>query len=423
MKLVRMGIGLVLAAALAACGTPAVIKSVEDKKVEALSSADTTKPIQFKKVVVKLKRGEHIGAMQAGVFCVSQGDLTWKGGRLNVDSDEFTDAFKDELEKYAFKAVGDPNALFEDPTSWKAEILVAGLVKELKANICFPGAGWGNFSSSKGEAFLKVEWQIYSRLDRSVVHTVSTEGSYKVDSASAGGDTAAVINAFAQAARNLLSDPQFRKIVSQGGRVVKDTTFKSGDRLLITTSTSRPAGAKPAEWTDAVVTVFAGQGHGSGFVISDNLILTNQHVVGESNAVAVKFHNGMQLTGKVIAANSGRDVALVKVDASLPVRLRVARALPSVGTDVFAIGSPLDEALESTVSKGIVSGLREMNNKRFLQSDVNIRPGNSGGPLVDINGAVVGIAVSGLVVNNDSQGINFFIPIDDALNYMGVSEN
>ena len=60
-------------------------------------------------------------------------------------------------------------------------------------------AGFGNFSSSKGEAFLKVDWQIYSKLDRSVVHSVTTEGSAKNDDAISGGDTVAVLNAFAQA--------------------------------------------------------------------------------------------------------------------------------------------------------------------------------------------------------------------------------
>ena len=55
------------------------------------------------KIVIKLKRGEHIGAWKAGVLCVPNGDLNWKGGKLNIDSDEFTETFKEELEKYNFK--------------------------------------------------------------------------------------------------------------------------------------------------------------------------------------------------------------------------------------------------------------------------------------------------------------------------------
>jgi S1-C subfamily serine protease len=80
----------------------------------------------------------------------------------------------------------------------------------------------------------------------------------------------------------------------------------------------------------------------------------------------------------------------------------------------------LDEKFNSTVSRGIVSGVREEQQKRFIQSDVNVRPGNSGGPLVNKQGEVVGVTVSGLVINNDAQGINFFIPINDALQSMGA---
>lgn len=420
MSITKWAVSLIGAALLSACGTPAVIKNVQDSNVEDLKAAESSKPIQFTKVVVKLKRGEHVGAMQGGLLCVPQSDLTWKGGRISIDSDEFTDAFKEELEKFSFKTVGDTNALFEDPSTWKSEILVAGLVKDLKANICYPMAGFGNFSSAKGEAFLKVDWQIYSKLDRSVVHSVTTEGASKDNEAVAGGDTIAVLNAFSQATRNLLADAKFRELVSKGGQTLKDTTYKSGESLVLAASSSKPVQDEPSEWADAVVTVFAGRGHGSGFVISDNLIMTNHHVVGESNSVAIKFSNGVQIIGKVVASNSGRDVALVKIEGSLPKHFKLERTVPAIGSDVYAIGSPLDEKFHSTVSRGIVSGIREEHQKRFIQSDVNVRPGNSGGPLVNKQGQVVGITVSGLVVNNDAQGINFFIPINDALQSMGV---
>lgn len=422
-NVVRNLISLFLISSLvAACGTPAVIKTVEDRNVDALKASTSAKPVQFSKVVVKLKRGEHIGAMQAGLLCVAQGDLNWKGGRISIDSDEFTEAFREELEKHSFKAVGDTNSLFEDPSTWKSEILVAGLVKELKANICYPMAGFGNYSSSKGEAYLKVDWQIYSKLDRSVVHSVSTEGAYRADSAAvAGGETIAILNAFTQATRNLIADTTFREIVSKGGETVKGTAIKSGENIVLVTSSSKQLGSQPQDWQQGVVTVFAGRGHGSGFAISDNLIMTNHHVVGESNSVAIKFQNGLQVVGKVVGSNSARDVAIVKIDGAMPKHFKLSKTVPAIGSDVFAIGSPRDEKLQSTVSKGIVSGIREEQNKPYIQSDVNVLPGSSGGPLIDKTGSVVGITVSGLFVNNAPQGINFFIPISDALKSMDVA--
>lgn len=412
---------LIATAILAGCGTTADIKPVTNKQVQDLKASATSKPIQLSKVVVKLKRGEHVGAVQGGLLCIPQGDLTWKGGRLKIDSDEFTDAFKEELEKYNFKTVGDTNALFEDPSTWKSEVLVAGLIKELKVNACYPFSGYGNLTSSKGEAFIKVEWQIYSKLDRSVVHSVTTEGSSINEETVAGGDTTAVLNAFSQASQNLLADAKFREIVSKGGETVRTTSIKSGSSVIITNEKSKPVGYNTKDWVKAVVTIFAGNGHGSGFVISDNLILTNHHVVGESDTVSVKFDSGLEVTGKVAAYNSSRDVALVKVDGTLPFHFSFSNQPPSIGEDVYAIGSPLDEKLSSTVSKGIVSGYREENLKKFIQSDVNIRPGNSGGPLLNKSGEAVGIAVSGLNIGNTPQGINFFIPIYDALNSLGIN--
>ena len=97
MKLMQIGMSAMLALSLAACGTSAVIKKVEDRPVESLRANENSKPIQFKKIVVKLKRGEHVGAIQTGLLCVPQGDLNWKGGRISIDSEEFTEVFKDEL--------------------------------------------------------------------------------------------------------------------------------------------------------------------------------------------------------------------------------------------------------------------------------------------------------------------------------------
>lgn len=404
---------------LVGCGTSAVIKEVNDQPVQELSLAiaGNSKPIQLSKIVVRLKRGEHIGAEQGGLLCVPQADLTWRGGRMSLNSEEFTDAFKEELEKYSFKTVGDANALFEDPSTWKSEILVAGLIKELKANICFP---FGIYYGPKGEAFVKVEWQIYSKLDRAVVHRVVTEGAFKATSTQNGGANAVVLNAFTQAARNLLADEKFRSIVVRGGEAVKETVFKAADGLVITPGKSKALTGRTDEWKDGVATVFAGGGHGSGFAISENLILTNHHVVGESGKVVVKIGAGFEVTGEVIAYNSAQDVAVVKLAASLPRHFRLQRNLPTVGADVFAVGSPVSEQLQASVTKGVVSGIRQDNGKTFIQSDVNVLSGSSGGPLLNSDGEAVGITVSGLRVNGATQGINFFVPIKDALEVMGL---
>jgi S1-C subfamily serine protease len=111
-------------------------------------------------------------------------------------------------------------------------------------------------------------------------------------------------------------------------------------------------------------------------------------------------------------------VALIKTQKTPfdPLGLRLTD--PMVGDEVFAIGSPLGDQFNGTFTRGVLSGFRDSGNNRFLQSDVSITHGSSGGPLVDANGTVVGIAVGLAAVRGGNM--NFFIPIADALARLGI---
>jgi serine protease Do len=98
---------------------------------------------------------------------------------------------------------------------------------------------------------------------------------------------------------------------------------------------------------------------------------------------------------------------------------------PQVGEEVYAIGTPLSHKLDVTVSRGIVSAYRDEGGLKYIQSDVQIHSGNSGGPLVDKEGNVVGIAVMGMTRGGVSQNLNFFVPISEAIDRLsgGVSQS
>jgi S1-C subfamily serine protease len=171
----------------------------------------------------------------------------------------------------------------------------------------------------------------------------------------------------------------------------------------------------------SVVTVRSVAGHGSGFFIdSAGHILTNAHVVADSDRVKVILESGQQLDGTVIAADARRDVAVVKVaPAGLP-GLPLQAARPEIGAEVYAVGSPLLEELSGTVSKGIVSAYRSFDGLDYIQSDVTTVEGSSGGPLLDDRGNVVGITVSGFTEAEAPVGVNLFIPIGEALRALGI---
>jgi serine protease Do len=162
------------------------------------------------------------------------------------------------------------------------------------------------------------------------------------------------------------------------------------------------------------------RGEGSGFIVSaDGIILTNAHVVDGAQKVTVKLTDRREFEAKVIGSDAKSDVAVLKIDAQdLPVtRLGDPRSL-QVGEWVVAIGSPF--GLENTVTAGIVSAkgrnLPDDTYVPFIQTDVAVNPGNSGGPLFNLRGEVVGINSQIYSRSGGYQGLSFAIPIDVAMN-------
>ncbi|MBK6350699.1 MAG: DegQ family serine endoprotease [Proteobacteria bacterium] len=162
------------------------------------------------------------------------------------------------------------------------------------------------------------------------------------------------------------------------------------------------------------------RGEGSGFIISaDGIILTNAHVVDDAQKVTVKLTDRREFEARVIGSDAKSDVAVLKIDAqNLPViKLGDPQTL-QVGEWVVAIGSPF--GLENSVTAGIVSAkgrsLPDDTYVPFIQTDVAVNPGNSGGPLFNLRGEVVGINSQIYSRSGGYQGLSFAIPIDVALN-------
>jgi S1-C subfamily serine protease len=172
----------------------------------------------------------------------------------------------------------------------------------------------------------------------------------------------------------------------------------------------------------AVVNLRVGRGRqmgsGSGVLFSpEGYLLTNHHVVGEAEKVRVRLHDGSEVTGQVVGNDPWSDLALVRAEGeTFPYARLGDSAKLRVGQLVVAIGSPL--GFESTVTAGVVSAvgrtLRSVTGHlvdNVIQTDAALNPGNSGGPLVDSRGHVVGINTA---VIQPAQGICFAIPVNMA---------
>ena len=161
------------------------------------------------------------------------------------------------------------------------------------------------------------------------------------------------------------------------------------------------------------------RGTGSGFIISaDGLIMTNAHVVEGADQILVRLTDKREFQGKVLGTDKQTDIAVVKIDAKdLPVLKIGDSSQLKVGQWVAAIGSPF--GLDNTVTAGIVSALsRNLPSDQyvpFIQTDVAVNPGNSGGPLFNMQGEVVGINSQIFSTSGGSMGLSFAIPIDLAM--------
>ncbi|MFO1436245.1 MAG: DegQ family serine endoprotease [Gammaproteobacteria bacterium] len=225
--------------------------------------------------------------------------------------------------------------------------------------------------------------------------------------------------------------PDFTSLVTQAGPAV--VAIRVTQTLHNTAFNGLPPGIDPSSPLFEFFKRFGGpqmgqgpsggdevaQGVGSGFIISpDGYILTNAHVVADADEVEVKLTDKREFKAKVIGVDRKSDVAVIRIDAKdLPtLRIGDANAL-KVGEWVAAIGSPF--GLENTVTAGVVSAksrlLPDDAYVPFIQTDVAVNPGNSGGPLLNMRGEVIGINSQIYSRSGGYMGLSFAIPIDVAM--------
>ncbi|HZP48884.1 MAG TPA: trypsin-like peptidase domain-containing protein [Vicinamibacterales bacterium] len=169
-----------------------------------------------------------------------------------------------------------------------------------------------------------------------------------------------------------------------------------------------------AQLLPAVVRIETSGAIGTGFFTQPDTILTNAHVVQNNLTVTIRRANGATTTGRVDATAPALDLAVVKVSAvdgaqaTIPLGSGLG-ARP--GQEVVALGSPL--GLQNTVTRGIVSAVRDVGGITLVQTDAAINPGNSGGPLVDRTGVAIGVNALG-IRSAVAQGLSFAIAVDYA---------
>jgi serine protease Do len=171
------------------------------------------------------------------------------------------------------------------------------------------------------------------------------------------------------------------------------------------------------------VTIKTKDGHGSGFVVGSNgYIVTNYHVVSDTAELTVVLNDEREFKPTIIRVSKIHDLALLKieVDSLTPFNISTSKSI-EIAKDIYAVGTPTGEDLSQSITKGIISGVRNIENgSKLIQTDASINGGNSGGVLVDENAQVIGV-VSSKLKGYSIEGVAFGIPAYELIEKLKIT--
>jgi len=441
-----LSLGLMLLA-----GCAAAVPRADYSPAAAIPADAAPAPVIFNGAELLLPVGAEIGfESDSARFCgwprhpVSRAAL-----RDVVDTKFLGQTFHDALGAQGYDVVGGLDLAFDlEEEAERAEYAVAAKITSVNLDLCRKDADtflffFATHPGTQGEFFMTVDWTVYDVLRRNVVYKATTQGYAKRGQPNQEGLALMFSDAFEMAAHNLGADRKFSDLLvsgiapelqKQAGGEIRPRRFDPREEVVVPAAPlSRKPFTKDIDKKRGVAVMLQKLGHGTGFFIThEGHILTSAHVVGDSLRMrVVTANNERELVAEVLRVDRPRDVALLKLE-EIPqgleiITLPLRRDWPGVGEDVYVIGVPHDaRKLQDTVTKGIISAhRRDMKfagaKQDYLQADVELHPGSSGGPLIDENGNIVGLAAAGYVAPGAAgMGLNYFVPIGEALAVLNI---
>lgn len=191
---------LVLAVLLSGCTIAPLNKYVQHLTPPTLKDKPT-KSISVTKVTNAVTIGQVIGKYYGGTWCLPHGELTWTPGTLVFS--EYSNVVRNKLKENGYTLLGEANSPFNEELNKQSELLLGGKIIDLNFNACHSIMG------TKGEIFIKVEWELFDNKSKKVITTITTEGISSASEFDSAGDLPLLKKAFAMAADNLLANKQF----------------------------------------------------------------------------------------------------------------------------------------------------------------------------------------------------------------------
>ncbi len=327
---------------------------------------------------------------------------------INFDNSIFTESLNNILLKY--KYTDSTNTIFKNKTN---SAYLSAKISKLDIQLVYQTAARRSMRFLQAE--VKVAWDFLDVYGQSVYKKEYTakSGEFSIDYNKEATALLAVDDAIASSFLSFISNKKVIEHLEKNNIAVQEK--------LPTITLSKGASINDLDTAvNATVTVKVKEGHGSGFKISsDGYLLTNFHVVANSkDDITILTKDNKEYKATLIRQSENLDLALLKVDANFDSHFTLPAAKSyKTGDDIFIIGTPKTIELGQTLSKGIISGDRENEGVKLIQTDASVNGGNSGGPMIDKNGKLIGVVnakLSGLGI----EGLGFAIPgelISDAL--------
>jgi serine protease Do len=364
--------------------------------------------IQAGPINVRVKGGDKMG----NFYIVKEAtDVLYFGKTLDVDADHLRNDVNGTLKDLGYSVPGgEGRSVFS--TGANSRYTIQGEMREIKYDVMATNK-YENYAHYATTCKVEVTWKLVNQVRQTVAEQKTSGTSTKMEKAG----SAAFEDAFDNSLLNFMDS---KEVVAALTKPVSKDESKLAAISLRRQGLTKPAADNGVSTAaKAVVIIETADGHGSGCLVStDGYIVTNAHVVGDEEQVKVLLADGVSAKGRVVRVNADMDLALVKIEAEGLSAFQLPTAgAAEIGSDVFAIGAPADKELSQTVTKGIISGRRRIEGRSFLQTDVSINGGNSGGALVAKSGQLLGI-VNAKLVGRGVEGIGFAIPaeqVSDAL--------
>jgi len=359
----------------------------EAQQEEVAATANPGVPITFSNLVLRAEDG--------GIAFASGGERV---------------VMLETMRHEGWNAVGAESLVFNRDDSANAELVLGGTLREAKCT--------GSRTSEC--CALGVDWELMHVATKRVIYKVKTRaaecGVQDLEAEAVGR------RLLVRSLRRLLLRPKFAATARTAQVNPAEAAYEPAKvARCALKSIEMKRSAEPA--LDGTVLLSAGMTHGSGFYLTgDGLLVTAAHVVG-SNELQVQARDGTKYTARPLRISRKLDVALLRVDLPPGARtpcLPIAKQRRNVGSELYAIGAPDSKELAFSLTRGILSGTRQHEGVELVQTDAPVSPGNSGGPLVDPKGQVVGI-VSRKLVGSAVEGVAFAVPAEDALRVLGLN--